>query len=376
VHIPAGLSLIMILGAAQGLFLAAILFTRRANSLANRILAVTMVSFSLFILTGAYYAREWFLSFPEAIGASEPLIYTFGPLLYLYTIALSRGETRFRKRWLLHFIPATLVALYLVPFFLRPPAYKIEYLRPILAGDIPLDLRIINALKYPHGFVYTFFTLVVVHRYGIRLKETRSSVERINLRWLRNLMYGGLVVWILSTIENTAPILMAVYIYAMGYLGIRQPGIFRPTFSPRKPSEGEGPAAPGEEPVSTRYRKSGLDSATADDYLHRLLQCMETEKPYIQNDLTLQELAGMLDMRPHNLSEIINTRLERSFYDFVNGYRVEEVKRRLADPALANYTILAIAFDAGFNSKSTFNEFFKRQVGETPSAYRRRVQAA
>jgi len=366
----------MILGAAQGLFLAVILFTRRANSLANRILAVTMVSFSLFILSGAYYAREWYLAFPQAIGASEPLVYTFGPLLYLYTIALSRGETRFRRRWLLHFIPAAVVALYLIPFFLRPQEYKIEYLHPIMAGDLPLDLRIINALKYPHGFLYTFFTLVAVHRYGIRLKETRSSVERINLRWLRNLMYGGLVIWILSTIENTAPILMAVYIYAMGYLGLRQPGIFHPTASPKEPSEAPEPAAPAEDPVSTRYRKSGLDSATADAHLQKLLRFMEAERPYVQNDLTLQELAGMLDVRPHNLSEIINTRLEKSFYDFVNGYRVEEVKRRLADPALANYTILAIAFDAGFNSKSTFNEFFKKQVGETPSAYRRRVQAA
>lgn len=371
-RLPDDLSLFMILGAAQGFFLAALLFTRRTNSLANRILAATMVSFSLFILSGAYYARGWFLEFPQAIGLSEPLVYTFGPLLFLYTLALSRGETRFHRVWLLNFLPALAVVVYLLPFYLRSSGYKIEYLEAIMAGHPPTDLLVIEKLKHPHGFLYTFLTLLVVHRYGLRLKESRSSVERINLRWLRNLMLGGLVIWVLSMVaDNLAPILMAILIYAMGYLGFRQPEIFR---SPAEPALVlPTPGAPGEEPA--RYRKSGLDPRTADAQLERLLRFMDEDQPYIRNDLTLQDLAGMLDIRPHNLSQIINTRLKRSFYDFVNGYRVEEVKRRLADPETANLTILAIALDAGFNSKSTFNQIFKAEVGETPSQYRKRVLA-
>jgi AraC-like DNA-binding protein len=372
-QLPPSVSLIMILGAAQGFFLAAVLFTRHANSLANRILAVTMVSFSLFILSGAYYVRGWYEVFPHGIGVSESLVYTFGPLLYLYALTLSRGDTRFRKLWLLHFIPFALVALYMVPFFLRSGAYKIDFMEKLLAGEVPMEVRVIDALKYAHGFTYTFLSLLLVHRYGVRLKEDRSSVERINLHWLRNLMLGGLAIWILATIGEFAALLLALFIYAMGYLGLRQPEIFHPR--PIAPHGSPGPSSPAAEAEPARYRKSGLDPTTAGAHLEKLLEFMETERPYVQNDLTLQELAAMLEVRPHNLSEIINTRLGKSFYDFVNGYRVAEVKRRLADPSTANLTLLSIALDAGFSSKSTFNEIFKKLVGTTPSDYRNRAQA-
>lgn len=369
------LSLVMILGAAQGFFLAALLLARSANSLANRILALTMISFSLFILSGAYYARDWYLAFPHVIGYSEPLVYTFGPLLYLYALTLSRGSSKFRKVWLFHFMPFALVALYLVPFFAQGADTKIAFLERILAGDTPTDVRLIELLKYPHGFIYTFWTLRLVQRYGVQLKQDRSSIEHINLRWLRNLMFSGLGIWILSMIGGLAPILLALFIYTMGYLGLRQPEIFHPQSMERAGTSLQPNAVstvPTVEP--SRYRKSGLDPDAAVAHAEALLSFMDKERPYLQSDLTLQELAAMLQLRPHHLSQVINTRCGKSFYDFVNAYRVEEVKRRLADPGFASLTILAIAVDSGFKSKSSFNEIFKKQVGMTPSDFRRQVQ--
>ncbi|WP_397546448.1 helix-turn-helix domain-containing protein [Rhodothermus marinus] len=102
---------------------------------------------------------------------------------------------------------------------------------------------------------------------------------------------------------------------------------------------------------------------------------METEKLYRQPDLTLQALAERLGISPHNLSEVLNTAFGQSFYDFVNGYRVREVQALLADPERAHLTILALAMEAGFSSKSTFNAAFKKHTGLTPSAYRRRMLA-
>jgi len=105
--------------------------------------------------------------------------------------------------------------------------------------------------------------------------------------------------------------------------------------------------------------------------LKNLLQIMETDKPYLNSDLTLRELAGKLSMSTHNLSEILNTRLNQNFYDFINRYRVEEVKRKLAEKESENFSLIAIAFDSGFNSKSTFNTIFKKYTGTTPSQYRK-----
>ena len=100
---------------------------------------------------------------------------------------------------------------------------------------------------------------------------------------------------------------------------------------------------------------------------------METDKPYLNSELTLRELAGKLSMSTHNLSEILNTRLNQNFYDFINRYRVEEVKRRLAENESEKYNLIAIAFDSGFNSKSAFNTIFKKQTGTTPSQYRKQL---
>ena len=97
---------------------------------------------------------------------------------------------------------------------------------------------------------------------------------------------------------------------------------------------------------------------------------MESEKPHLDSDLTLPKLADHLQIPPHHLSQIINESLKQNFFDFVNGYRVEEAKQLLLDPEKSSFTVLAIAEEAGFNSKTVFNTAFKKGTGKTPSAFR------
>jgi AraC-like DNA-binding protein len=106
-------------------------------------------------------------------------------------------------------------------------------------------------------------------------------------------------------------------------------------------------------------------------HMQALIQAMDERKLYRKGDLTLQDLADVLGISPHNLTEVINTQSDQNFYDFVNGYRVREVQERLHDPRSAHLTILAIGLEAGFQSKSSFNAVFKRHTGMTPSDYRR-----
>jgi AraC-like DNA-binding protein len=120
-----------------------------------------------------------------------------------------------------------------------------------------------------------------------------------------------------------------------------------------------------------KYEKSGLDKEKASMYMDLLMRNMEEKKPYINPDLTLGQLAEMLSMSPHNLSEVLNTHLHQNFFDFINKFRVEMVKKDLVDPEKKNLKLFSIALDAGFNSKSSFNSIFKKLTGQTPSEYKK-----
>ena len=101
---------------------------------------------------------------------------------------------------------------------------------------------------------------------------------------------------------------------------------------------------------------------------------MEEDELYTNPDITLKDLSERLDTSTHNISEVINTRLNQNFFDFINRYRVERIKKDLLDKRKDHYTLFAIAIDAGFNSKSGFNAIFKRHTGQTPSEYRNNLQ--
>ncbi|HEX7919120.1 MAG TPA: helix-turn-helix transcriptional regulator [Gemmatimonadales bacterium] len=380
---------LLILGAGQGLFLALLLASKRANSTANRLLAVAMVAFALFILQGVYYARGFEEQYPQFIGVSVPLVYLFGPILYLYTEVVSHGGHTFHRRWLLHFIPVTMVVLWLVPFYAQSGEAKLAFLRRMQESGPPTDVALIEVLQYLHGFVYVALTFRVLRRHGERLRAAYSAIERVNLNWLRDLLIGTAGVWAVATgieladaagipmadwVHRLTPLALSILVYAIGYMGLQQPEIFRHPPSQPPSAISPQPAPINEEPTAggplSGYGKSGLTETEAAERLRQLRTLMEEKHPYRRSQLTLQELADEMGMSTHNLSQVINTQAGKSFYDFINGYRAEEAMKRLRDPKSAHLTILAIAEESGFNSKATFNAFFKRHAGLTPSAYR------
>ena len=168
---------------------------------------------------------------------------------------------------------------------------------------------------------------------------------------------GALGIRLLETESSLPSFLLVVFVYVIGYQGLRQPEVLWPADAPAR-SPASSSAAP-------------LDPGRAGELERRLLALMEDAKPHLDPDLTLRQLADRLGVSTHNLSEVINARLDRTFHDFVNEYRVREAKRVLADPASARLTVLAVGMEAGFRSKSTFNKIFRRFTGMTPSEVRR-----
>jgi AraC-like DNA-binding protein len=125
-----------------------------------------------------------------------------------------------------------------------------------------------------------------------------------------------------------------------------------------------------------RYQRSGLDPERLPELRRQLEALMAGEKPWLENDLTLTELAARVQLSPHHLSQLLNEDLGVSFFDFVNARRVQEVQRCLQDRAYAGQTILDIALASGFNSKAAFNAAFKQHAGVTPTAFRRQSASA
>jgi AraC-like DNA-binding protein len=374
----------LLLGAIQGVLLSILLFTKKVNHTANVVLAIGMLTLSIDVFHSAYIIFEYYEEFPHFAGVTYAFPFLYGPIFYLYAGLISSGSSWFNRKYYLHFIPFILVMIYGFLFvYLRSSEFKFALIRNELEESLP-GLQILNYLKPVHGLIYVFLTIHVVKVYNNKIRNSYSSIERINLNWLRHLAAGLSIVWgivVISYVLNAFSkkdiemdqlIYMAasILIYSIGYLSLRQPQIFDKVIQKTVAAE---PAQDLKIREGISYQKSGLTDAEAENHLKNLLNVMETDKPYLKNDLTLRELAEKLSLSTHNLSEILNTHLNQNFYDFINRYRVEEVKRRLADKESEMYSILAIAFDSGFNSKAGFNTIFKKHTGTTPSQYRKQL---
>ena len=118
-----------------------------------------------------------------------------------------------------------------------------------------------------------------------------------------------------------------------------------------------------------KYKKSLLDKDLLEQYKSQLEQLMSNKKPFLDPNLTLRSLAQIMEIPPNHLSQLLNEGFDKNFAEYINSYRVETFKAKAADPAQQHLTILALAYDSGFNSKTVFNTFFKKMTGKTPKAY-------
>lgn len=409
------LHIVFLLGAVQGVFLTVALATKRRNRTANRLLAVLMFSFSIFLASAVYHAMGWEQRYPHFFGAAYPMPFLFGPLVYLYAVAAADRTRSLTWRDALHFLPFVIVVVAALPVYMMSGAEKVAFYQDLRRGQVPLLVAIADPLKLLSGMVYSVWTFFFLRRHGERVKDSYSSVERVNLHWLMALGAGAAAIWamvvILALLESAGvpsgqraddlvSLAIAIMVYAIGYKGLRQPEVFRFETAeypvPRSPmpesqpanlpvappqlvlshsADAELPARPETEQGAPRYERSGLSERQAERLRVALLNVMDNERPWQDSELTLADLASRLNTTPHKLSEVLNSQLGQTFYDFVNGYRVREVQRRIAAGEAQRVKMLTLALDAGFASKSTFNVVFKKFTSQTPSDYRQAAGA-
>ncbi|HJR06058.1 MAG TPA: helix-turn-helix domain-containing protein [Pyrinomonadaceae bacterium] len=381
------LAVLNLLGSAQALLLAlALLGIRRDDGAANRVLAALVVAMAVVIFGAVMRTTHYEFVFPHLSRIHDPFVFLASPLLFLYLRTLVRRESALKRTDYLHFLPFAACVVYLLPYYLRSSQYKLDYmLAEYYAPTLGPWYYIRSALLLAQGAIYLTLVAALLIRYSRALKlkgEALTAYERAVLFQVRFMLGGFLVLFVGGlmryTLDQTArtnllvPLGASALIYALGYLGLRRPEVltgFKET-SPLAEARGANADATGDAPAK-KYEKSTLTPERAERYLKRLLTHMETEKPYVDGELTLPKLAERLSIPAQHLSQTINERLQQNFFDFVNTYRVEEAKRRLLDPAKQHYSVLAIAEEVGFNSKSSFNAVFKKHVQMTPSEFRK-----
>jgi AraC-like DNA-binding protein/uncharacterized Tic20 family protein len=306
--------------------------------------------------------------------------FTYGPLLYLYIKFQTVENIHFKWKYILHFLPFLAVFISAIVFRGRP----VMRLENFWDTDPFLSFRLIYGLSFFIS-ITTYstiaFALISRHQRNIRNLVSYTS-ERITLGWLLVVsisfyltyvavfIFGVYVIFARNqTYDPTLPSYFGLtfFAFAFSFYGFKQPGIFNEILTESKHFKKENLPEGNTDP---KYERSGLKNKDARQYLNQLLKYMEEKKPYLDVDLSIHDVSDELEIPRHYLTQVINGMLGKNFYTFINEYRIEEVKKLLADEACSKFTLTAIAFEAGFNSKSSFNSVFKSATGMTPSQFK------
>ncbi len=339
-------------------FLSVLFFRRRSIEL---FLALFILCLSLFGLKYQFYGSSYSLfSYQNMILLPISFLTLMGPFMYFHSKSLLDERFHFRKQDRLHFIPGiafffAYLILFVVPMESKEWLFSSDF--DTWIGDIEQIFGILSMIIY----------MTVVSNTMLNRNEGIQDRKKNELAWISKLFlvtYVFIAIWVLNQFSNAVFFEMrgatqtfftlwaglCMYIYWMGVEVFRNEKMLILKYS-------NGP--------NGNFTDSRLDT-----FKGNMERVMNDEKPFTDPNLTLKKLADHIGLKPKELSGLINTAYHKNFYTFVNEYRLEEVKKLLLDSSYDHLTIVAIAEQAGFNSKSTFNTLFKKEVGMTPKEFK------
>jgi len=346
-----------------------LLFQKTGKGLPNRLLGIFLLAKALCItnfLSFRLYDHT-FTHFPHAFYFGSSFTILWGPMLYLYIRSLTQKDLQFRYRDILHVMP------FLVHFLILSFTYHIhnaDAKREILRNGGLFSSGVwYYFYTFLHVYIlgYTIAALVRIRNYHKAIKNSYSSVRSIHLSWMYFILVGFLLKWSCDVCFHiagnsgtfasgallTSRASLFLFITIMIYKGLKHPCLLLG------------------DTYDSQLRKQSLSAVSKETYLQKLLGFMEREKPYLDPDLTLEQLAKRVSIPSRSLTTVLNEYLNRNFYDFINSYRVKESTGILLEKSPRYKTVLEVLYEVGFNNKSSFNIAFKKHNGMTPTEYRK-----
>ncbi|ARN75730.1 helix-turn-helix domain-containing protein [Oceanicoccus sagamiensis] len=434
------------IGVVQGVVIAGVLlYVRSDHRLANSFMAALVLATAALLLQRLLIRSGVFNDYPQYSLLLQQLRFTWAPLLYLYALSITGAKINYRQSW--HFLPAVLffalnnlkfwqldadqqrlLTTHLWSFLGSSPSTE-----TIIWGFMGGFWRILIESHFHMIFfvaqsaVYCFLVLKLIKGHNQRLELHFSSLEQMNLRWLRLLTISFLVFLVLLLLFNRIPLLLNLYdvsaplanayavllvilFYGLAVSALLQPSLIRgvvqalesepkwekrqthpPQVSNSEVSNAEvsnGEQEPSSEQESAshthsiavkedeaesdgKYKRSKISNEDGQRSRIKLVEVMQEQELYLNPDLTLPELAEAAGLTAPQASQVLNGQMNQNFFSFVNSYRIDLARRMLLDPATAEMPIVELAFEVGFKSKSSFYDAFKRVTDMTPTQFKR-----
>ncbi|MEI1279791.1 helix-turn-helix domain-containing protein [Leptospira venezuelensis] len=363
-------------------FSAFLIFTKRPRYSFDSIYSIFIIFLAAPHLGHLFVHRfDWG---PEFLDFTILFPYTYGPLLLLYIRNLTTEGKSFRRVDLLHFVPFVILQCILLfrLFFSNPPEeefYPHDWHRPS-RGFHPNGGLLVTSM-----LVYSVWTFVLLNRHRKKIVNHFSNIDSIkDLRW----MYWSLLLFVVSTgihfllegllftdlppetyeprfVRGAAVLAFSVFFC---WLGVRQTVVYTHrelhAFKEKTLNEEEEV-----EEERKKYEKSGLREDMIPEFLSKIRNYMESEKPYKDSEFSIDLLSENTEIPRFYITQILSETLETNFYNFVNEYRIKDIISVLENISEERPNFLRLALEYGFNSKSTFNTSFKKVTGKTPTQY-------
>lgn len=389
-----------------------LLFTQGRYQLhANRLLSIVLFAFGWYAFSFLLIQTGWMKNIPVIFRVGSPLYYLVPPCAYLYIRSVIRDEDRFRKRDWLHFLPALLHFLELLPFYFSDAETKRQAIQAVTesfndaydkgSGLIPMIWHYI--LRPLQGLVYLVFIWGLLTRsLGKKHHFTISAgIFDTIKKWLIvfagfiTILYAGLAFETVSgliRIYSSVPVIiprgnvhmvMALVFFLLSIYLFFKPGILYGTLTTAITLP---VAKPGEIPAMARNRPAPVQQEGADPkettllneelvltHARKIEEHLLAHQSFRKQGITITQLAVELAMPMHHLSYVLNYHYKQRFTDFINQYRVDYVRQLLKEEEWQKLKLETLAMEAGFSARSTFFSTFKKMTGLTPVEYTRQT---